>query len=260
MRSILVLADRSDAMSARLETALALARATDGHVTVVVDTPVTRFMSVDSMGGSFVATDAIREALDNDDALAAELETRLTRDDVPFDVVRCEDEPVDALADLARLADVVVLTKGCEFAGELALATRCPVLMASPAGVGPMPPERICIGWDGGDESAGALRAALPLLRKAAEVTLLTVSEKPDGFGASGALQYLSRHGVKAEFEEVARGGSVEEALAAAVARRQAELLVMGAYGRSRMREYLFGGVTRYFLDEGHGPMLLLAH
>jgi nucleotide-binding universal stress UspA family protein len=260
MRSILVFADRSEAMAARLETALALARATDGHVTCLVDTPVTRFMSVDSMGGSFVATDAIREALEADDELAAELETRLSRDDVAFDVVRCEDEPVDALADLARLADVVVLSKGCEFAGELTLATRCPVLLVPRAGVGAIPPDRICLAWDGGNEAAGALRAAIPLLRQAREVSLLTVAEKSDGFASSDALQYLSRHGVKAEAEEVARGGSVEETLSAAVARRQGELLVMGAYGRSRMREFLFGGVTRHFLDQKEGPMLLLAH
>ncbi|MDE2405609.1 MAG: universal stress protein [Sphingomonadales bacterium] len=260
MRSILVLADRSPAMAARLDTALALARAVEGHVTVIVDTPVARFMSVDAMGGSFVATDAIREALENDDAFATEIEGRLRRDDVPFNVVRSEDEPVDALADAARLADVIVLSKGSEIAGEVALATRCPVLLAPLDHAAPMPPARVCVGWDGGNESAGALRAALPLLGLAEEVTLLSVTEKAGGFPATGALEYLSRHGVKAAFEEVQRAGSTEETLAAAVRRLGGDLLVMGAYGRSRMREYLFGGVTRHFLEQQDGPALLLAH
>ena len=260
MRSILVYADRSPAMTARLESALALARTTGGHITVIVDTPVSRYMSVDAMGGSFVATDAIREALDSDDAYAADIAARLGRDDVPFDVLRCEDEPVDALADAARLADVIVLTKGCEFAGELTLVTRSPVLLVPASGTAPIPPERVCIAWDGGNESAGALRAALPLLVRAEQVTLLTVKEKLGGFPSTGALQYLSRHGVSAEFEEVQRNGSTEESLAAAVERRKGQLLVMGAYGRSRMREYLFGGVTRYFLAAENGPALLLAH
>ncbi|MBU6267353.1 MAG: universal stress protein [Sphingomonadales bacterium] len=260
MRSILLLADRSPAMIPRLDTAMALARVTGGHVTIVVDTPVSRFMSVDAMGGSFVATDAIREALDSDDAFAAEIAARLQRDDVPFDVVRCEDEPVDALADAARLADIIVLSKGSEIAGELTLATRCPVLLAPLGDVAPLPPERVCIGWDGGNESAGALRAALPLLTRATDVTLLSVTEKAGGFPATEALQYLSRHGVKADFQEVPRTGSTEESLAAAVARLQGQLLVMGAYGRSRMREYLFGGVTRFFLGQEDGPALLLAH
>ena len=260
MRSILVFADRSPAMTARLDSAMALARVADGHVTVVVDTPVSRFMSVDAMGGSFVATDAIREALENDDAYAAEIAARLQRDDVPFDVLRCEDEPVDALADAARLSDVIVLSKGCEFAGELTLATRCPVLLVPLDQPVPMPLERVCIGWDGGNESAGALRSALPLLVRASQVVLLTVTEKVGGFPSTDALQYLSRHGVKAEFQEVQRAGSTEESLAAAVARVQGQLLVMGAYGRSRMREYLFGGVTRHFLADENGPALLLAH
>jgi len=260
MRSILVLADRSPAMAARLETALALARMSGGHVTAVVDTPVARFMSVDAMGGSFIAADAIREALENDDAFAGELGARLQRDDVPFDVVRCEDEPIDALADAARLADVIVLSKGCEFAGELTLATRCPVLLVPHDEPVAMPVSRVCIGWDGGNEAAAALRAALPLLRHAEAVTVLTVTEKDGGFAATDALQYLSRHGVSADYEDVPRVGSTEESLGAAVARCQGQLLVMGAYGRNRVREFLFGGTTRHFLDEEAGPALLMAH
>jgi nucleotide-binding universal stress UspA family protein len=57
----------------------------------------------------------------------------------------------------------------------------------------------------------------------------------------------------------VERVGSSEESLAAAVARLQVDLLVLGAYGRSRMREYLFGGVTRHFLNTAVGPALLMA-
>ena len=66
MRSILLFADRSPAMAARLETALSLARANRGHLSVLVDTPVARFMSVDAMGGSYIAADAIREALERE--------------------------------------------------------------------------------------------------------------------------------------------------------------------------------------------------
>lgn len=260
MRSILVYADRSAGMGARLETALSLARVTGGHVTIMVDTPLARFTSVDGIGGSYVAAEAIREALADDDAYAAELAERLQRDDVPFDVVRSEEEPVSALADPARLSDLVVLSKGNEFAGELALASRCPVLLAPRDAPLAMPLERICIGWDGGNEAAAALRASLPLLVRANEVTLVAVAEKSGGFAATDALQYLSRHGVKAEFEEVRRAGSTEETLAAAVARRQGQLLVMGAYGRSRVSEFLFGGVTRHFLREEQGPALLLVH
>jgi len=280
MRSILVYADRGKAMQARLETALSLARMTGGHVSVMVDTPIARYTSVDPLGGSYIAADAIRETMARDDAFADELAARLARDDVPYDVIRCEDEPVDALADAARLADVVVLSRDCDFAGALALSTRCPILLvpnrsfklaeegeidAEPRGGHDqavsgtqLPIRRACIAWDGGEEAAAALRAAIPLL--SGDVHVLTVREKQGGFPSTGALRYLSRHGIKAEFSEVDRVGSTAESLAAAVARLQADLLVLGAYGRSRMREFLFGGVTRHFLHAEVGPPLFLAH
>lgn len=274
MRSILVYADRSKAMQARLETALALARMTGGHVSVMVDTPVARFTAIDPMGGSFIAADAIAETIASDDAYAEEIDARLGRGDVTYDVMRCEDEPVNALADAARLADVVVLSRDCDFAGTLALSTRCPILLVPTANYGltetsagnaqavsgtPMPIGRACIAWDGGEEAAAALRASIPLLA-GATVHVLTVHEKHGGFPSTEALRYLSRHGIKAEFVEVDRIGSTEQSLAATVGRLQIDLLVMGAYGRSRMREYLFGGVTRHFLSTAVGPALLLAH
>ncbi len=242
MRSILVYADRGPAMSARLETALSLARANDGHVTVLVDTPIARYMAMDPLGGSYVATDA------------------LNREDVAFDILRSEMEPADALALAARLADVVVLSRSCEFAGEVALTAHCPVLVVSNDVPLSAPLSRACIAWDGGDESARALRAATPLLAGCGAVEVLTVAEKSGGFPATDALRYLSRHGVKAELRELVRAGTTEETLAVEVARGGADLLVMGAFGHSRMREYIFGGVTRYFLEASPTPALLLAH
>ncbi len=260
MRSILVHADRSPAMPARLETALSLARLDRGHVSVLVDTPIARYVAMDPMGGSYVASDALKQALAEDDAQAAEIEARLAGGDVPFDIIRSEDEPVEALAAAARLADVVVLSRAGGLAGELALASRTPVLVVADDGPLATPVARACVAWDGGDEAALALRNAAPLLRGCEAVSVLTVAEKPGGFPPTEALRYLSRHGVKAELVELPRTGSTEETLAAAVARAGADLLVMGAFGHSRMREYLFGGVTRYFLEESAGPALLLSH
>lgn len=260
MRSILVFADRGASMAARLESALSLARMGDGHVTVVVDTPVARFMAMDALGGSYLAADAIRDALERDDTYAEQLAEQLRREDVPFDVLRCEDEPADALVELARLADVIVLSRGCEFAGQVALSAHVPVLLVPCDAPLTLPPERACVAWDGGEEAAAALRAAVPLLARCGEVSLLTVEEKSGGFPGTDALRYLSRHGVKGELHQLERVGSVEDTLASAVARLRSDLVVMGAYGRSRLSEFLFGGVTRRFLDEEQDFPLLLAH
>jgi nucleotide-binding universal stress UspA family protein len=260
MRSILVHADRSAAMSARLQTALALAKASDGHITLLVDTPIGRYISMDPMGGSYVASDAMKQALADDDGQAARLKALLHEAGLSYDVIRSEDEPVRALAEASRLADVVILSRASGIAGEIALASRTPVLVLPDDQPLPVPVARACVAWDGGNEAALALRGAIPLLARCAAVDVLTVSEKPGGFPADDAVRYLARHSIHATPHELARKGSTEETIAAAVQKLGGELLIMGAYGRSRMREFLFGGVTRYFLEDCPRPALLMAH
>lgn len=260
MRSILIYADRSPAMPARLETGVALARACGGYVTVLVDTPVTRFMAMDPMGGSFLAADALQQALNDDDAHAKQIEQQLSGGDVPFEVIRSEAGPVDALARAARLADVVVLSRSTGLAGEVALVCRTPVLVVEDATALPVPIANACVGWDGGDESAHALRSAIPVLQNCGAVHVVTVQEKAGGRPGAEALRYLRQYGIQADLHEVQRTGTTEETIAAAVRQVNGQLLVMGAYGHSRMRQYFFGGVTRYFLEQSSAPALLLTH
>jgi nucleotide-binding universal stress UspA family protein len=261
MRSILVYADRSPAMAARLETALALARKANGHVSVLVDTPITRYVSMDPMGGSYVASTAMQQALEDDDAHAVAVEAELASQDVPFALIRSEAEPVEALADAARLADLIIVSRSSGIAGELAIAARTPVLVLPDRGGGlSLPIAKACIAWDGGSEAAMALRGAAPLLASCTTVEVLTVIEKSGGVPAGDAVAYLAQHGVTAQLSELQRDGSTEATLAAAVAQAGCQLLVMGAYGRSRMREWLFGGMTRHFLEADSSPALLMAH
>ena len=260
MRSILVQVGRDPGMNARIETALALARTNDGHVTLLIDTPIDSYVTIDPYGGTYVAREALQEALADDDELALAVTDRLQRDDVSFDVVQFEQRPLDALAIAARLADVVIVSRSCGFAGDLALAGRCPVLALPDKVALDFPVRSACIAWDGGNEAALALRSVAPMLVGSGAVHLLTVGVQEGGFPSTNALRYLSRHGIKAELHELERGGSTEEALAGAALGLGAQLLALGAYSHSRVREMLFGGVTRYFLDEPQSPALLLAH
>jgi nucleotide-binding universal stress UspA family protein len=261
MRSILVQAGRDPGMSARLDTAMDIARRNEGHITLVIDTPVDRFVTVDPYGGAYVARDALDAALADDEALAEAFAGRLANDDVPFDIAQFETQPVDAMSAAARLADVAVVSRDCGYAGDLAVAARCPVLVLNQAAPLRLPLATACIAWDGGDQAAAALRGAINLLEGCADIHVLTVtSEETESFPPTDALRYLSRHDLKAELHELARDGTVEQTLAKEAARLGAQLLVMGAYGHSRMREFLFGGVTRYFLEEQAAPPLLLAH
>lgn len=260
MRSILVHADRGPATTARLETGLSIARMTGGHVTVLVDTPIQRYIAMDPLGGSYLASEALSQALVEDQAQASNIAGQLAGQDVPFDVVHSSEETLDAMASASRLTDLVVVSRGGRLAGELAIAARTPVLVLADGALLPLPLNKAMIAWDGGDEAALALRSAAALLAGCPSVTVVTVKEKPGGFPATDAMSYLSRHGIKAELREVARNGSTEQTLMDEAERCGPDLLVMGAYGKSRMREYMFGGVTRHFLEKSPKPALLLAH
>ncbi|KPH67579.1 universal stress protein [Novosphingobium aerophilum] len=260
MRSILVNADRKPDSDARIAAAVELARNLGGHLTVLVDTPVSRYIAMDPMGGSYVISEALDKARGEDDAAAEAIEARLTRGDIPFEVIRSEEDPVPALAGAARLSDLVVVSRSSGIAGQLAMVSRAPVLALPEGHTLSLPIRRACIAWDGGEQSASALKAAVPLLQGCDAVKLVTVIEKTGGFPATDALRYLSRNGIHAEYEEHERRGSTEETLAVAVNQSHAELLVMGAYGKSRLREFLFGGVTAYFLSEASAPAVLFSH
>ncbi|MBP6363000.1 MAG: universal stress protein [Novosphingobium sp.] len=261
MRSILVQGGRDKGMSARLDTAMDLARIHNSHLTVAIDTPIGQFVTVDPYGGTFVARDALDAALAADDALALAFAGRLGKDDVPFDVVQYETMPLEAMIVAARLSDLAVVTRDCGYAGDLAVEARCPVLVLPCDSALPLPLAIACIAWDGSDQAAMALRSCVPLLDEGTDVHLLTVlTDAPQGFPPTDALQYLARHGIKAELHELTKAATVEETLLTEVNRLGGQVLVMGAFGHSRLREFMFGGVSRYFLDEASAPALLMAH
>lgn len=260
MRSILIHAENDSVGKSRVETALSLARMTDGHVTLLVDTPTTRYTTIDAMGGALVATGALQEAVASDDAFAREMDSRLAGEDVPCNVLRADSEPVAALTRAGRLADVVIIARADSMAGDLPLTARCPVLAVNDDKPLTFPLRSAAIAWDGSAEAAAALRASVPLLAGCDEVVVITVEDTPTEWPATDALEYLSRHGISAELQLLPRIGSVEDTLARALQLRGCEVLVMGAFGHSRLREFIFGGVTRSFLGLANGPALLMAH
>ena len=125
----------------------------------------------------------------------------------------------------------------------------------SPKSVG----ERIMIAWDGGAESARAVSAALPLLTTAKSVSIITVSEASKSNADLKALaRYLSWHGIDAATKMVDPGDQdVGETIMATAAAEKADLVVMGAYSHSRLREFVFGGVTRHVMETANLPVLM---
>jgi nucleotide-binding universal stress UspA family protein len=146
---------------------------------------------------------------------------------------------------------------------QVALASGRPVLIVPYAGRFDNVGRRIVIAWSSTREAARAVSDAMPFLESADLVNVLTIDprERPDGHGelpGADIAVHLARHGVKAQIERtVSAGLPVGEVLLSRIADLGADLLVMGAYGHSRVRELLLGGATRSVLRSMTLPVLM---
>ena len=131
-----------------------------------------------------------------------------------------------------------------------------PVLLVPDQPVVPAAGSSAVICWNASAEAASAVTAALPLLAGAKTVTVLTANAgDPSSF-----IEFLGRHGIAASVRSLSPAlGEVGEALLAEAERLDAGIIVLGAYGHSRAREFIFGGVTRHVLHHAR-TLLLLAH
>ncbi len=121
--------------------------------------------------------------------------------------------------------------------------------------------DTVVVAWDFSRNASRAVFDAMPILKKAKLVHVLTVTnEKKIDTKRSGAelAKYLASHGVEVSLDIVdAAGRHIDEVFAAQVALRDANLLVMGAYGHSRLRELVLGGATRAMLTRPTVPTFL---
>lgn len=136
--------------------------------------------------------------------------------------------------------------------------TGCPVLVAPP-----MPPkvigERVLIGWNQGVPAAHAVRYAMPFLEIAARVEIFSVATGAKrGASAQEIARYLAWHGTKAEINSASPDQrSVGETLLSKARDSGADLLVLGAFSQSRIRQLVLGGVTDYVLRHAEIPVLM---
>ena len=169
-------------------------------------------------------------------------------------------------AAMARTADLTVMPapgdRGAAVIAapdQLALASGGPVLIVpeawSPGSAG----ERILVAWDGGAEAARALKDALPLLKQAEHIDVLIVDRDPATHEAEIVVpQFLARHGCPST---AARVSSVDrpvgEVMLSEAHHRDADLIVMGLYGHSRLREVVLGGASRHLLQHSSLPLFV---
>lgn len=177
----------------------------------------------------------------------------------------------DMIGRRARYADLTLIGPKLLVGGQLkektiegALFSSGKPLLIVPEGAQPtLAPKRVLVAWDSRIEASCAVRETLGMLTGADDVRLVLVDpeESEVGHGAepgADAAAYLARHGVKVTVDRLPSSGhTVAMVLRRHAIDTSAELLVMGAYGHSRLRERIFGGVTRSMLDEPPLPILM---
>lgn len=136
-----------------------------------------------------------------------------------------------------------------------------PMLLVPYIHTGPLNPERVLICWDSSRPAARAVHDALPFLRRAKSIEVATINEddeEPGDTCCDALVAHLARHDLTASANKFAcKAGTIHSALLSLAADTSADLMVMGGYGHSRLREFILGGVTRGMFKSLTVPTLM---
>lgn len=273
--TILLHLDEPDRVSGMMEAGCALARKFESHLTgLMVYVPVVVAAGATASYGPEIVA-AHREEWEAD---AAKMEERFRQGcanqsfAAEWRIVDGGYQPMaSTVAQQCGTADIVVVSQGAELVGlgrddlpeRVVLEGGRPVLVIPRAGHYSTIGERVLVAWNGKREATRAIFDALPLLKRAQDVKVIAVESGGKGddvdFPAAEISAALARHGVKVEAARtVLEGGaSIGNELLNRVSDEGRDMLVMGCYGHSRMREFVFGGVTRDILANMTVPVLL---
>jgi len=286
MPRVLCLLDGNEGGDAALPTALAAGRALDAYVEVLhVQADPREAMPIAAEGMTATMIDSILDAVHQDNqgrqARATDLIERQVRaaglPEAPPDGPApssfavgfrvAQGHEASLVARQGMLYDLIVLARHhrdgeppvSETLEAAIMESGRPVLVAPRDALGSLG-TRPAVAWRATVPGVHALAGALPFLRRAVHTTVLTVGETGKGPPPDEVVRYLDFHGIPATAAQVAGeskdvGQSILEQAAAA----EADLLVMGAYAHSRLRQLILGGVTRTVLTSASLP-LLLAH
>lgn len=257
-----------------IDWAARLARAFDAHLTGALVCP----LLVTAGAAPFVRGRAITELLEVCDAQTADLDAERRahleavagREGLSWEWRPIRSPLTESFVAHARYADVAIVARSAPAGGEtpvvvpewLVFASGRPVILL-PRQAPSTLARRVVVGWDASREATRAVADALPFLARAEAVEVLVVDPEQHA-GSHGPepgadiARHLARHGVPVEVRRVDSGGApVSATLLARAAAFGADLLIMGAYGHSRLSELVFGGATRGVLQDAELPVLM---
>lgn len=277
-KDILVIVSEAEGDASALALGEALAKQCKAHLAAAFLTPLPdEPLAYEPTVVAGVWAELLSRARKDAEAERQRVEARLKQFDQDYELRNAEALSRDlgrVAAVHARYADVAIMTRpsdgpGGELREEVVegvlFHSGRPALIAPPGWKGGVIGKKVVVAWDASREATRALSEAQALLGGADEVTVVTVDAKPKMFGhgdqpGANIAAHLSRRGLKAQVRNVdSMGRSASAAILEQAEALGADLLVMGGYAHSRLRELVFGGATRELLRGASVP-LLMAH
>lgn len=271
-RDMLVHVDGSKASARRLGLAASLAERMEAHLTGLhVKWLQDKLYWADPVTARMIV-EAARDSAEADaDAASAQFRAETAGRPISAEWRERSGPLVRTFAAEGRFADLMIVGQhdpdgeaGIETDGlaeQVVLNSGRPCLVVPYAGEFPVLGRRILVAWNGSREASRAVHDAMPFLRRAAKVHVVQV--EPHGGGREVELptdlaRHLDRHGVAVELlHDVAVGISIADVLLSRAADLSIDLIVAGAYGHSRFRELVLGGVTSSLFSEMTVPVLM---
>ena len=275
IKDILVICDASEANDFHVETTLLLAKVFNAHVNGMYLTP---YMTPSESSSGFnkvidyLSSEKLETAKETAETIRTNFENKASELEIPYDWYFTTGIDKQYIIDHARYADFVVLPQGYSSLAEEHLHRiddYISIYIGRPTVILPDIkkvfnfPKKIIIAWDESQEATRAVHDAMPFLEYAENVQIVSVSGTPKGEKTSiiycdDLRNHLSHHNISAEVviaDELDDG--IGKTILQSALEYDADLIVMGAYGETRLKEIVLGGVTRYLLNNSTIPLFL---
>lgn len=272
IKDIVVHLTGSNEDAVRLAYAEPIARLFDAHLMGLQVNVMPDLLAITDPSGSAFLQELIAQSIARGETVGAALKAQVDKMGISAELRRLDVYPGqvgNALAAETRVADLFIgtrpygdPTRQTQVEETVLLRSGRGCLFLPPHGTPPKSYDTIFVAWKETREAARAVEEALPFLRKARQVLVGLIEED----GASEQYQveagadigrYLSRQEVSAEIRKIAGWADAGGALLNEAKRIGADMIVMGGYGHSRMREWALGGATRHLLTHAEVPVLM---